>query len=325
LAQSDEIILVKSDQNYPPYEFVENGVPTGFNVDLMRAVAEVMGLNVEIEPGPWNEVRTELENGQIDALTGMFQSAEREKLVDFSVPYTVVSLAIFVRTDSSIRTLDDARGKTVIVQQGAIMHDFLKEEGIPAKIIPVADAPDVLRRLAAGEADAAFLPRMQGLYVVDQFRLTNVKAVGSDLLPRDYAFAVAEGNQQLLSQLNEGLNILKATGEYQKLQKKWFGVYEQNRITDAFRFFWWGVIVIGLLLASILVWNRLLKRQIDSQITELRQSEAQFRFLFEQAPIGMAITALDGRYLQINSAFCDTLNYSSDELLGMTFAEISYP
>jgi|GEM_PF-463358 len=324
-AQDEAVILVRGDRNYPPYEFMQNGQATGFNVDLMRAVAEVMGLNVEIELGPWKEVRAELESGRIDALAGMYRSPEREGLVDFSVPHSVVSFTVFVRTDSSIRSLDDVRGKTVIVQQDDIMHDYLKTEAIPARIIPVTDAPEVLRRLSAGEADAAFLPRMQGLYLIDRFGLTNIEAVGNDLLPREYAFAVAKGNQQLLAQLNEGLNILKTTGEYQRLQEKWFGVYEKNTLADMLPYFWWGLAVIGLLLTGILVWNRMLKRQIDRRVAQLHQSEAQFRLLFEQAPIGMAMTGLDGHYLQVNRAFCDTLDYSADELQRMTFAEISHP
>src|SRR5512135_175559 len=84
-------IIVAGDHDCPPYEFVENGKPTGFDIELMRAVAEVMGFDVDFRLGPWNQVRHDLEQGKIDALAGMYYSADRSRLVDFSVPHTMVS------------------------------------------------------------------------------------------------------------------------------------------------------------------------------------------------------------------------------------------
>ncbi len=70
-------LLVRGDHNYPPYEFLdEDGSAMGFNIDMVRAVTEVMGLEIEIRLGPWNEVRKDLEAGWIDAITGMYYSKE---------------------------------------------------------------------------------------------------------------------------------------------------------------------------------------------------------------------------------------------------------
>ena len=94
-------IIVGGDYNYPPYEFLdENGEPTGYSVELTRAIAEVMGLEVEIRLGPWGEIREALETGEIDAIHGMFYSEERDKVVDFSPPHTIVHHAIFARQGS---------------------------------------------------------------------------------------------------------------------------------------------------------------------------------------------------------------------------------
>ena len=67
-------IIVGGDHANPPYKFIENGQPTGFNVDLMRAVADAVGADVEFRLGPWSKVRQELELGKIDALAGMYYS-----------------------------------------------------------------------------------------------------------------------------------------------------------------------------------------------------------------------------------------------------------
>ena len=97
MSHADDVYYVRADDNYPPYEFLDDGVPTGFNIELIQAVAEVMNLEIDIQMGPWNEVRSDLEEGRIDALAGMYYSEERDKMVDFSTPHVIVSHSIFVR------------------------------------------------------------------------------------------------------------------------------------------------------------------------------------------------------------------------------------
>ncbi|MBN1830364.1 MAG: transporter substrate-binding domain-containing protein, partial [Deltaproteobacteria bacterium] len=97
-------ITVSGDHDCPPYEFLENGKPTGFDIELMRAVADVMGFDAEFRLGPWNEVRKNLEQGRIDVLAGMYYSEDRSRLVDFSVPHTLVTSGLFVRKDSRIHS-----------------------------------------------------------------------------------------------------------------------------------------------------------------------------------------------------------------------------
>ena len=74
----------------PPYSFLdEDGQPAGYDVDLTRAMARSMGLEVEIVIGPWEELRRDLENGSIDAIAGMYYSEQRDRQVDFSTPYII--------------------------------------------------------------------------------------------------------------------------------------------------------------------------------------------------------------------------------------------
>ena len=129
-------IMVGGDHQFPPYEFLENGKQTGFNIDLIQAVAEVMGLDIEIRLGPWHQARQDLEKRKLDVITGMVYSDERAKLLDFSVPHTMISPGLFVRSDSSIHALEDIRGKEIIVQDSDIMHDFLKINSLHRALLP---------------------------------------------------------------------------------------------------------------------------------------------------------------------------------------------
>src|SRR3990172_7680063 len=148
-------LVVGGDHENPPYEYLENGKATGFNVELMRAAAAIAGFDVEIRLGPWAKARRALEQGDVDALSGMYWSEERSKVVDFSVPHTMVRSALFVRKGSPIRSLADLRDKEVVLQEGDVLHDFFKRTGLASRIVAVTDADEQLRGLASRRGDRA--------------------------------------------------------------------------------------------------------------------------------------------------------------------------
>lgn len=285
LAADRKKLIIGGDHDNPPYELLVNGTPTGFNVDLIRAVAEVTGIDVEIRLGPWNIVRRELEQGKIDALAGMYYSAPRSKLIDFSLPHTMVSSGIFVRKGSPIRSFADIRGKEIIVQEGDIAHDYLKQNGLTSHIVTVKDPADELRLLASGSHDCAFMPSMfQGVYLAKTLNLSNLRAINTELPQLRYCFAVRKGDRDLLYRLDEGLNILKVNGKYQEIYEKWFGVYEKRDVWQTVKYFIWALAAIGLLLTASFIWSWFLKREVRIRTAELRESEELFRVLTETSP-----------------------------------------
>ncbi len=266
------LLLIRGDHNLPPYEFLnDNGIPSGFNIEMMQAVAKVMELEIEIRLGPWNEVRNDLEAGRIDALAGMYYSKERDRLVDFSTPYIIVSQAIFVRQNSPVQSFEDLWGKEIIVHKGDVMHDYAKSINLFSKIITVENQIDALKLLASGKHDGALLAKLHGHYLIRKIKLTNIKSVDHPIQTRKYCFAVEEGNIQLLALLNEGLSILRTTGQYEKIHQKWFGVYEQKSFfRKVFFYAAWTLIPLIVLLLSALTWTWILRRKIAFKTTELR-------------------------------------------------------
>ncbi len=276
-AQRPKLIAV-GDHNYPPYEFLENGKPTGFNVELMRAVADVMGFDVEIRLGPWSKVRRDLEQGKADVVTGMYYSEERLKLVDFSVPHTIVSPGLFVRKDSPLRSFNDMRSKEIIVQKDDILYDYIRENGVTSHIIAVTDPIDAVLLLASGKHDCALLTsRFEGEYFKKKLNLTNIREVNADLPQLQYCFAVRKSNRDLKYRLDEGLNILKVNGTYRNIYEKWFGVYEKRALWKTLQYFVAALAFSALLFAASLLWSWSLKRQVTIRTTELRKNEEELR------------------------------------------------
>ena len=321
------ILVVRGDYDFPPYAYLDNGVPTGFSVDVMRAVARVMGLSIKIDLGPWKEVRKQIERGETTVLAGMFASPQRQKLVDFTTPHIIITPTLFVRQGSplhSLEELDKIEHPSIIVQYGDIMHDFATKRFPDANIVVVKRLDEVLPLLASSTYDAALQGRLQGLNVVRRDNLKGIKAVGPPLEPHRFCFAVAKGHEELLAQLNEGLAIIRQDGTYQELHDKWFGVYDEGAISDRTLRFGAGILtLLGLALAVSLLWSRSLKRKVrektlalETELTErlraeqeLSASRKRFENMIQESPLGLAITDRRGRFLLSNKAYDEMFGY----------------
>src|SRR6056297_3559438 len=90
LADDRPILLVGDDEYYPPYSYVnEEGEAVGFNIDLIKSVANALGYDVEIRLDEWSETRKALEKGDIDLISGMVYSKEREEFYSLSLKHSV--------------------------------------------------------------------------------------------------------------------------------------------------------------------------------------------------------------------------------------------
>ncbi len=266
-------VIVGGDRDYPPYEFLdEKGEPAGYNVDLTKAIAEVMGMEVEIRLGAWVDMRRALLRGEIDALQGMSYSAARAEEVDFTPPHTIIHHSIFARKGAPfVPSLNELRGKRVIVQEEGILHDYLRRGDFGVILVPVPTQADALRLLSAGENDYALVAKLPGLYLKRKLNLTNITAVGVPVATQKYGYAVAKGRDELRSRFSEGLAILKNTGRYQEIYNRWLGVLEPEGISWR-SIFKYGAVVIGPLvfvLGLTLLWSRTLKKEVAHRTEEL--------------------------------------------------------
>ncbi len=240
-----------SEQDFRPYSFVENDVPTGFGVELLRAVAEKATLSVSITPGEWDKLWNELVNGKIDVLPVVARTPGREGLVEFTLPHTETFDAFFVRTGQpQIRSLTEAAGKEILVLRSDAAHHQLVERQFTGKIIPVDSIPDGLRLIASGKHDAMLCSRLIGVIERNQAGIKGV--TDGPVIPdykRVFSFAVRKGNTELVERLNQGLLLVQADGTYDQLYRKWLGIPVESQSTwwDYF----WRIATIVFLLALL--------------------------------------------------------------------------
>ena len=273
------VVVVGGDFNYPPYEFVgRDGKPTGFNVELTRAIAEVMGFKVEISLGPWDGMRRALEEGDVDILQGMAFSQERTSEVDFSTPHALLFQSIWIRRDDRrVKSIEDVRGKEVIVMKNSIMHDFMKGYDPKAKLILTDTLAEALRLLNQGRGDCALVSRLTGKYLEKEMGLKRIVPVAEPIMTQAYGYAVKKGNADVLARFNEGLAILKRSGQFQEIHNKWLGVMESQPVSWArvVRYVTLVAVPLLLILVGTVVWSRTLQKRVAQRTEELAREVAE--------------------------------------------------
>ncbi|MBF0560254.1 MAG: transporter substrate-binding domain-containing protein [Nitrospirae bacterium] len=265
-ADVNKEIIVGGNRNYPPYEFLDQeGKPAGYNVDLTKAIADVMGMKVKFRLGSWLDVRKALDTGAVDVLQGMSYSEGRAKVVDFSIPHTVVNHSVFARKGSpAVNSLEDLKGKEVAFHNRGFIHDYLVEKRLDVKQVLTETPGSALRLIASGKHDYAIVASLPAAYLIKEYHLTNIVPVAKSVATVKYGYAVRKGNAELLAKFNEGLAILKESGQYQVIYDKWLGVLEPKGVP------WGKIIKYGaavsilflLALAGSLLWTRTLKQQV---------------------------------------------------------------
>jgi len=281
-----KVVVVGGDFNYPPYEFIDKeGQPAGFNVDLTRAIAETMGLEVEIRLGHWSEMRSALARGEVDILQGMAFSQERTAEVDFSTPHALLYQSIWIRRDDRrIRSLEDLRGKEIIVMRNSIMQDFMRGFDPDAKLIVTDTLADALRLLNQGKHDCALASKLTGKYLEKELGLKRIVPVAKPIITQSYGFAVSKGNLELLGRFNEGLAFLKRSGQFQEIHGRWLGVLESQPLSwkRAARYVAQVAVPLLLILGVTVVWSRTLQKQVAQRTRELAREVAEKQRALEE-------------------------------------------
>lgn len=286
-------VIVGGGIDMPPYEFIdENGKPAGYNVELIQAIAEVMGLELQFKLQDWNLSREALKHGDVDMLEGVFVTDIRADEFNFSLPYLTVHHAVFARKDSpAVDSVGELKGSKVIIHRSSLMHDYLIHKGQDKDLFIAENPANALRSLASGKYDYAVLPLLPGIYLSQSLKLTNIVPVSASIMSSPYAFAAAPDNHRLIAQLNEGLAIIKQTGRYQQIHEKWLGVGELHQINLRLilRYILLAVTPLLLILGAFALWSRTLHRQVairtadlELEIKERKQAEEALRLNQQQ-------------------------------------------
>ena len=223
------VLVVGTDAAYAPFESQnEKGEIVGFDIDIVKAVAQKAGLEVKFVNTPWEGIFNALKQGDRDLLVSSITiTAERRQTMDFSAPYFDAHQLIAVRADSKVTRFDDLKSLKVGVQTGTTGDEAIsKLQGKTSTDIKRFEStPLALSELASGGIDAVVADNgVVANYVKNnggsKFRTVNDPA----FTPEQYGIAVKKGNAGLLDKLNAGLAAIRADGTYDRIHARYLGL-----------------------------------------------------------------------------------------------------
>jgi len=227
-----EPLTVGSDIPYPPFEQGKPGSYTGFDVELMEAIAEKIGRTAEFQDTSFETIFRDLAQGKFEAvISAATITQEREQAVDFSNPYYLSEQAVLVKEGSDVKSLEDLEGKTVAVQQGTTGQELAKEELGGSEIRPYPEGPDAINALKAGTVEGVIIDAPVAQNAVE--KSGGVEIAEKVSTNEDYGIAVAQGETELLKEINDALQEVKDDGTYTKIYKKWFHAEPPKEIFTA--------------------------------------------------------------------------------------------
>lgn len=221
-----KVLKVGMDAAFAPFEFQDDKSNdyAGFDVDLMKAIAKQMGVEVQFQNISFDGLIPALDSNNIDVIaSGMTIKEDRKAKVIFSQPYFKSGLSILVKSDNqTIQSFKDLAGKKIGVQIGSTSADEAKK--IPnAQVREFNTPPDAFTELSNGGVDAVINDLPVNQDYVNHSANKAVKIVGDLLQAEDYGLAVAKNNPELAKKIDDALAAIKQNGEYDKIYQQWFG------------------------------------------------------------------------------------------------------
>lgn len=291
-------LRVGGDWGYPPFEYHdETGRPAGFNVDIVRELGRILGVEMRVSLSRWSEARARLERGEVDFLAGMYRSEEREAEVDFTVPYFINTYRIFALGPTAVKGLEDLEGRSLAAQDGDLGHEYLLERGLGASLVIVPDWKDLFSLLADGSVDLVVSSEVQASIALESRKYPPITAVGEPLFFAEYCMAVRDGDADLLAYLNEGLSAMRASGAYDAIYERWFGgeplVGAQARSATVIALSALSLTLLVVALAWIASLRRALAKASSSLAFEAKRGAEG------QASLHEALSALEGARLEV--------------------------
>jgi polar amino acid transport system substrate-binding protein len=220
-AHAADVLRVGTDATFPPMEFTENGKRTGFDIDMVEAIAKKLGKQVEWVDIDFKGLIPGLVSHRFDmAVSAIYITDERKKVVDFTEPYYAGGLVAMVKDGSSIRKLADLDGKKVTVQVGTKSVGFLQQHYPKVQRVEVEKNQEMFNLVDIGRADAA----VTGKPAAYQYVRTRpgLKVLPEQLTTEEYGMALRKDEPELTKAVNKAIGQLKADGTYAAIVNKWF-------------------------------------------------------------------------------------------------------
>lgn len=226
--EGENVLVMGLSADNPPFEFKRNGDVVGFDIDLAREVARLLGYSLSIQDMDFTVLIPSLHSGRIDfAMSGMTVTDIRKQNVDFSDVYFTSTFALVTANNAEFSQEEDLKGKKIGVQLGTTMEKFAKEKAkdYPGmEIVPLGKNSILIQELKSDRLFGLLTEEAQA----QEFAKMNPTLKSHTLASSEDGYAVAFSRNakftkvpQLREKFNSAFKTLKANGKLEKLKQKW--------------------------------------------------------------------------------------------------------
>ena len=227
---ADGKLTVGTSPDFPPFENLENDQYVGLDIDLAQALADKLGLELEMKTLQFDAIVPAVAaGGQVDlGISGITIDPDREEQVDFSDSYYIDDLAVVAmkaNADVTADTYADAlnqAGVTIAVQSGTTGESYAQENFPNATTQPYGNATDAFAAMQAGQANAVITNKAVGAKMVSE-SYTDAQVIKEIATGEEYGVAVSKDNSALLDAVNDALAAITDDGTLDSIVNKYFG------------------------------------------------------------------------------------------------------
>lgn len=218
---ADGTLVMGTEATFPPYEFTDaDGGVAGIDAEIAAAIAEKLGMDLEIKDMAFDSLIPAVQGGSIDfAMAGMTVEPERAESVDFSASYATGVQVVIVPEDSEIASIDDLAGKTIGVQSGTTGDIYCTDDYGQDSVRQYNNGALAVAALLNGQIDCVVIDNEPAKNFVSAN--TGLKILDTEYAVEDYAIAISKDNPELLDQVNAALEELKADGTLDEIISKY--------------------------------------------------------------------------------------------------------
>ena len=214
-------LIMATNAAFPPYEFIDDSNNfAGIDVEFAQAIADKLGLELEIQDMEFASILTAVQQGKADiALAGLTVTEERKQNVDFTTTYATGVQVVIVPEGSDIKTVDDLAGKMIGVQESTTGHIYCEDDFGAENVTAFPAGANAVQALLTGKVDAVvidnnpakeYVAANEGLVILD-----------TAYAEEDYAGAIAKENPELLAAIDAAIAELQADGTVDTILAKY--------------------------------------------------------------------------------------------------------
>ncbi len=322
-----------------PFHFKdEHGEPAGMIIDMWRLWSEKTNIKIDFQPAPWDETLRMMAEGRADAHAGLFFNQERATFLEYGSPLTKTDTHFFVKKGlPPVEDVDALAAYRVGVIAGDYVEGYLKERLPEGAVVRFQSYDAIMAALREGRLRVFAADTPTGIFHLQKSGLGYDYEFPADkpLYRSDWHVAAKKGEAELIKVIDRGMALITAA-ERHEIEARWIALEAEGFELTAQDIAALAVFLGLISIAGVLIWNRLLRRQIDLRTGELetelaerkrtesalRESQKLLQTILDHMPTPVYLRDLQGRYLLINRGYEEVHGVTRDGVRGKTLHQV---